>query len=385
MKTYTPAPNNVTVLFGGVDPTSRVFLEVYKEEMRYVGYSMDTGEKIWGPVEPQTTFDYYGNDFGGNLVAQLAYGKLYSVGFAGILYCRDAETGELLWTYGNGGEGNSTYAGFNGGYGDYPTYIAAIANGVVYTQTTEHTILNPIFKGCMARAINATDGTELWTLSSYTGGGGSTTSYAVADGFATWFNGYDNSIYVVGRGSSATTIQTPKAGLTFGTSLVLSGTVMDTSTGTQQGERIAKFPNGVPTSSDASMKDWMAYVYQQKPIPTDFTGVDVEVFVVDSNGNYRQIGAAQTDESGYYTLTWKPDIPGDFQVFAQFAGSNGYWPSHAVSSFTVDEAASTPVPTAQIDVNSMADVYLLPGIIGIIITIVVIGAVIILVVLRKRP
>jgi outer membrane protein assembly factor BamB len=122
MKTYNPAPNNVTVLFGGMDQTSRVFLEVYKEEMRYVGYSMDTGEKIWGPVEPQTTFDYYGNDFGGNLVAELAYGKLYSVGFAGILYCRDAKTGELLG-YGNGGRQYHLCC-FNGGYGDYPTTLS---------------------------------------------------------------------------------------------------------------------------------------------------------------------------------------------------------------------------------------------------------------------
>ena len=383
MKTYNPPPNNITVLFGGVDPQSRVFLEVYKEEMRYIGYSMDTGQKIWGPVEPQTAFDYYGNDFGGNLVAQLAYGKLYSVGMAGILYCRDAKTGELLWTYGNGGSGNSTYAGFNGGYGTYPTYIAAIGNGVIYTQTTEHTILNPIFKGCLARAINATDGTELWTLSSYTGGGGSTTSYAIADGFATWFNGYDNSIYVVGRGPSETTIEGPKAGQIFGNSVVLSGTVLDSSTGTEQIQQTSKYPNGVPVSSDASMAEWMAYVYQQKPIPTNFTGVQVQLYVVDSNGNYRQIGTAQTDENGYYTQTWKPDIPGDFKVYALFAGSNSYWPSKAVTSFTVESEGSTPVPTQASIQQTAVETYLLPGIIAIIITIIAVGA-ILLMAIKKR-
>ena len=31
-------------------------------------------------------------------------------------------------------------------------------------------------------------------------------SYAMADGYNTWFNGYDNQIYVVGRGPSATTV-----------------------------------------------------------------------------------------------------------------------------------------------------------------------------------
>lgn len=384
MKTYNPPPNNITVLYGGADPNARVFLEVYKEEMRYLGYNLDTGDKIWGPVEPQTAFDYYGNDFGGNLVAQLAYGKLYSVGMAGILYARDSKTGQLLWTYGNGGSGNTTFAGFNGGYGDYPTYITAIANGVVYTETTEHTILNPIFKGCLARAINATDGTEIWTLSSYTGGGGSTTSYAVADGFATWFNGYDNSIYVVGRGPSETTIDAPKAGVPFGNSVVLSGTVLDISAGTQQTQQTTKLPHGVPVSSDASMTEWMAYVYQQKPMPTNFTGVQVQLYVLDSNGNYREIGNAPTDENGYYTLTWQPDIPGDYRVYAQFAGNNGYWPSRAVTSFAVEPETATPNPTQASTPISAADLYLLPGIIAIIIAIAIVGAVL-LIAIRKRP
>jgi hypothetical protein len=384
MKTYSPPSNNITVLYGGADPQARVFLEVYKEEMRYVGYNLDTGEKIWGPVEPQTAFDYYGNDFGGNLVAQMAKGKLYSVGMAGILYCRDAKTGQLLWTYGNGELGNSTYAGFNGGYGVYPTYIAAVANGIVYTQTTEHTILNPIFKGCLTRAINGTDGNEIWTLSAYTGGGGSTTSYAVADGFSTWYNGYDNSIYVVGRGPSKTTIDAPKAGLSLGSSVVLSGTVLDNSAGTMQDQQTARFSQGVPVSSDASMTDWMAYVYQQKPMPNTFTGVQVQLYVLDSNGNYRQIGASSTDENGYYTLTWTPDISGDYRVYAQFEGNNGYWPSRAVSSFTVDNGIATPVPTHISIPPSTADLYLLPGIIAIIISVAIVGAVLLLAI-RKRP
>lgn len=384
MKTYNPPAGNITVLLGGVDPVARVFLETQKEEMTYLGYSMDTGEKLWGPTEPQTAFDYYGNDFGGNLIAQLAYGKFYSVGMAGILYCRDSKTGNLLWTYGNGGAGNSTFAGFNGGYGDYPTYIGTVANGVVYTETTEHTVLNPIFKGCLARAINATDGTEIWTLSSYTGGGGGTTSYAVADGFSTWFNGYDNSIYSVGRGPSAITIDAPKTGIASGNSAVLSGTVTDIAAGTMQNQQAAKFPNGVPVSSDATMSEWMAYVYQQKPFPTDFTGVEVQLFVMDSNDNYRQIGNTQTDENGYYTLTWKPDIPGDYRVYGQFAGTNGYWPSHAVTSFTVEPEAATPTPT-QISQTSMVEQYFVPAIAGIIILVIIGFALLAMLLLRKRP
>jgi hypothetical protein len=382
MKTYNPPAGNVTVLYAGTDPQARVFLETHKEDMTYLGYSMDTGALLWGPTEPQTAFDYYGNDFGGNLNAQMAYGKIYSVGMAGILYCRDSHTGQLLWTYGNGGAGNTTYAGFNSGYGDYPTYVTAIANGVVYTETTEHTILNPIYKGALARAVNATDGTELWPLSSYTSGGGATTSYAVADGYNTWFNGYSNSIYVVGRGTSSTTVDAPKAGITYGSSLVLSGTVVDTSSGTKQAQQASDYPNGIPVASDASMTDWMAHVYQQKPMPTNFTGVDVSLSVIDANGNYRIIGTTTTDAKGYYTFTWNPDIPGNYLVTATFAGNNGYWPSSAETSFNVMEASPlSPQPTQN---TSATDQYFLPMSIVIIVAIIAVGLATILA-LRKRP
>ena len=63
--------------------------------------------------------------------------------------------------------------------GNYPTFVQAVGNGILYLVTTEHTVETPIYKGAMARAINATDGTELWTLSDYTGEF-SAISYAIA-------------------------------------------------------------------------------------------------------------------------------------------------------------------------------------------------------------
>ena len=41
-------------------------------------------------------------------------------------------------------------------------------------------------------------------------------SYAIADGYATWFNSYDNQIYSVGRGPSATTVEAPNLSAAFG-------------------------------------------------------------------------------------------------------------------------------------------------------------------------
>ncbi len=382
MQTEQPPAGNITVLEGGHD--QNVFIELYKETMQYVGYSMATGAKLWGPTASHPALDYYGNDFGGNLNAQVAYGDVYSVGFAGILYCYNEKTGDVLWTYGNGGEGNSTYAGLNNYYGVYPTFITAIGNGIIYTETTAHTIETPIYKGALTRAINATTGAELWTLSDYTGGGGSTTSYAIADGYTTFFNGYDNQIYVVGQGPSATTVTASPSVQTFGDNVLIQGSVMDISAGTKQNEQAADFPNGVPCASDASMAQWMGYVYQQQPMPTNFTGVQVQISVLDSNGNYRNIDTATTDTSGTYRLTWTPNIAGNYTVFASFAGNNGYYPSSAETGFNVMNAPSATVaPTAS--PTSVADLYFVPAITGLFVLIIVVAIVLALLMLRKKP
>ena len=52
-----------------------------------------------------------------------------------------------------------------------------------------------------------------------------------------------------------------------------------------------------------------------------------------------------------YTLTWTPDIPGNFTVYANFAGTNGYWPSSAETSFAVDTPVATPTPTVTAQAN----------------------------------
>jgi hypothetical protein len=159
--------------------------------------------------------------------------------------------------------------------------------------------------------------------------------------------------------------------------------VTDISAGTKQNEQAARFPNGVPAVSDASMSSWMEYIYEQKPRPTETTGVSVSIDVVDSNDNYRNIGTATTDADGMFICTWTPDIPGTYKVVATFAGSQGYWPSHAETAFTVMEeptptAAPTPMPA------SNTDTYVTAFGIGIIIAIVVVGAVLFLM-FRKRP
>jgi hypothetical protein len=343
-QTVNPPSGNLTVLEAGIDPVNRVFVENLRETNNFVGYSLDTGQKIWGPTPSQPNLDYYGSPASGSLSNAFAYGRLYSSAYAGILYCYDTKTGNILFTYGNGGAGNNTNSGLETPFGHYPTFVNAIGNGVVYLVTTEHTPETPIFKGALARAVNATTGQEIWTISGYTGEF-FYFSYAMADGYNTWFNGYDNQIYVVGKGPSATTIQAPLTAVTAGDTVVIQGTVMDIAAGTKQDQQAADFPNGVPCVSDASMSAWMGYVYQQQPCPTNATGVTVSIDAIDPNNNFVHLGTVTSEPTGLFHYAWKtPDVPGGYTVTATFVGSQGYWSSYAQTAMYVQEAAPTPSP-----------------------------------------
>ena len=166
---------------------------------------------------------------------------------------------------------------------------------------------------------------------------------------------------------------------------MIRGTVTDISAGTKQAEQAARFPNGVPAMSDANQSAWMEYVYMQKePMPTDVTGVQVTLSVLDANGNYRQIGTATSDSNGVFSYQWTPDIPGKYTLYASFGGSNSYWPSHAETAFAVDSAAATPAPTAT-PVQSAADMYFVPAVAAIIVVIIIGFAILALLMVRKRP
>ena len=380
-KTVQPAPNNVTVLEAGVDPVNRVFVENWRETIQFVGYSLDTGDQIWGPTEPESPLDYYGSQSSGSIANAFAYGRMYVSAYAGIVYCYDTTDGSVVFTYGNGNvPGNTTNSGFEVP-GPYPTFINAIGSDVIYLVTSEHTVETPIYKGALARAINATTGEEIWTVSSDTNEF-FTSSYAIADGYATWFNGYDNQIYVVGKGPSKTTVTASPKVSTFGSQVVIEGYVTDMSAGTKQTEQAGKFPNGVAAVSDANMKDYMGYVYQQQSFPANCSGVPVTIRVWDSNNNYRVIGTTASDASGYFHYTWTPDIPGDFTVIANFEGTNGYWPSYSETSFTMAEAQPTAPPTQAPASNT--DTYVTAFGIGIIVVIIIAAAVII-VMNRRKP
>jgi outer membrane protein assembly factor BamB len=381
IRNYTAPAGNISRNFGPLDPINRVWMMEDGETSQWVGYSLDSGSPLWGPTEtPVRGMQFFGSGEGMGQRGVTAYGNLYVQGFGGEIFCFSTKTGTLLWKY-----DSSSVSGLETPWGIRPIFIASIADGKLYAFNNEHSPNSPYYKNNKLYCLDAFNGTEIWNMmgwSGQSGGTGASTSI-VADGFWSFYNYYDNQVYVVGKGPSAITVDAPMTGVKLGDSLVIRGTVSDIAAGTKQDQQIARFPNGVPAVSDASQGDWMAYVYMQKPRPTNTVGVPVTLSVVDSNGNYRIIGETVSDSDGAYGLQWTPDITGKYTVYASFSGSESYWPSHAVTSFAVDAAAPTPSPT-EAPAQSVSDMYFVPAVAGIIAAIVVVGLMIILV-LRKRP
>jgi len=356
------------------DPINKVFTFSQSPDMSWVAYSMTTGQKAWETISEAdyNPYGYYTSSTGYNPEGQgMAYGMLYSTGYSGMVFAYDSKDGSLVWRY----EAPTYMEKFE----YYTLMLNAICDGKLYIGTHEHSADTPLFKGAHTICLNATTGEVIWKMA----GWANPYTTQIADGVLTYWNNYDQSVYAVGKGPSQMTTYISQDVLPFGSSVLIKGTVTDISAGTKQKEQAARFPNGVPAISDASQSEWMEYVYMQKPRPTNATGVPVTLSVVDANGNYRNIGTTTSDADGFFSFSWLPDIEGTFTVYASFAGSESYWPSHAVTAFNVDPAPATPTP-APAQEQSMADLYFVPAIAGLFIVVIVVGLAIIFV-LRKKP
>jgi hypothetical protein len=352
------------------------YIEVNYATGVLTAYSLSTGQKQW--TTPLPNPNPY-NSIGG-YQADIAKGTMYIWGLGGDIYSVNMLTGVINWQ-------TSTVTihgdpGANTPYGVWPIWtfpVGTIADGLLFLGEG-HEYSPPLFHGAQQLAVNITTGELKWSILSFD----VSNSLAIANGIGTVLNSYDNQIYAYGKGPSAMSVVAPNTASTAGTPIVIRGTVTDISPGSKQRATEANFPSGLPCVSDASMSHFMEQVYMQQPAPNNTTGVPIVVSVLDSNGNFRQIGTTTSDGSGMFSLTWKPDISGDYTVVATFAGSESYYPSSAETSFTVTEPSPTPTPT-QVPVQSMADTYILPGIIGIIVAIVIVGIVLALLVTKKRP
>jgi hypothetical protein len=133
------------------------------------------------------------------------------------------------------------------------------------------------------------------------------------------------------------------SGVTVGSSVQITGTIMDVSPGTNDYSLQARFPNGLPAIADEDMSAWMLYVYKQFEEPM-VNGVTVILCAVDPNGNYMDIDRTTSDMYGNWALAFKPEMEGTYQIIATFEGSEAYYGSTTSTYVTVDPAPAVSAP-----------------------------------------
>ncbi len=380
---YSPTSSNASNTLIEVFPDQNTFvcgnvlMQGGSKTLTYYGYDLTTGKQTW-KVGPLPQFEYYNSrldSYNGMLFLDQGYG--------GVLMAYNLTTGQSIWNY------TAKGVGFESPYGNYPIGIACIANGngLIYTGASEHSPTQPLWRGPNLRCINATDGTEVWSILFWGNAMGPVdpSNIAMADGILVGLNYFDNELYAFGKGPSAITVQGPLSGTVVNSPLTIVGTVTDqTETGRRTSTDNYQFTlKGTPAISDADMYRWMAYLFMQQSYPADAKGVPVHLATIDPNGNYFDIGDVTSDINGNYGLPFTPNVPGTYQIIATFSGTKSYGASTASTYMIVgDVPAATPAPTEA--PASVTDTYFIPAIAGLFAFVAIMSVVTILLT-RKRP
>jgi hypothetical protein len=318
-------------------------------------WDLKTGEKLW----TTELSSYPWGSFGAYSVNS-AYGYIYAMSYDGI-QAIDWNTGKYAWKF------SAQSVPFETPYsGNYSWFAQSlVADGKLFSYTNEHSPSQPLTRGYRLFCINATSGEGLWNITGYLQPG------AVADGMLAAGNMYDGNLYVFGKSISATTISAPQTGVAQGQTVDLTGTVLDQ----------APAQPGTACVSAESMTQWMEYLHMQTQIPMNVIGVPVSLDTVDPNGNSIHIADVMTDMSGTYGYSWTaPDVSGQYQVTATFAGDQSYGSSWAQTYVSVDQASTTPQSTTNQISMPPYELYIVGT--GIAVIVVILAA---LLLLRKRP
>jgi len=312
-----------------------------KEQRKFYAFSLDNGEHLW-TTDSEIYLDAYG---WGNMEHEWLFTDkyLYSTGVGGIIYCRSLETGKTVWTY----KANDPYQEYLF-TNNWWQRILFISDGKLYTAHAEHSSLNPLPRGAPMLCLDLETGDEIWRadgLLRTTHWGGRA---IIGDSIIAMMDTYSQMVVAIGKGPSKITVSIKDNVVPLGSSVLIDGTVMDVSPGTESSDLKLRFPNGVPAVSDDSMVDWMKYVYKQFECPADVEGVDVFLKILDPNGEWYSV-TVTSDRNGVFSHMWAPSVVGEYHVTAAFEGSKSYYPSQATTTFGVDQApaAYPDVPTAE--------------------------------------
>jgi hypothetical protein len=357
-----PPAANVTLQWCAASVDQGVLILRAKETMQFLAFDINTGAYLW-TTDSQPSWMMYSSG------AELANGMLYSSGYGGQAFAYNLTNGKLVWTANTDAEGlESPY--------DMTPLSQQVVDGKVFVRSQEHSHTQPLYRSWKVYALDAATGDRVWDLNGYW------SAMGFSDGVAVGLNSMDNQVYAIGKGPTAVSALVKNDVIAQGSNVLITGKVTDISAGTKSSTLTARFPGGVPVVSEASMTDWMQYVYMNMPKPTNASGVTVNLSVVDANGNSYPIGTTTTDADGFYSFPYTPEITGTFTVTAAFQGSESYWPSHAETAFAVNAAAPTASPQPALNLPP-TEMYVVGIGVAIIIAIAIVGALILMAV-KKR-
>jgi outer membrane protein assembly factor BamB len=325
-----------------------------KENRVHYGFSIETGQFLW-ETKPQIYADAW-SDSSTSMDKIIAYGKLYAASCGGTVYCYDVTNGALLWTY--DAVDNYTESYLTENWWLVPVFISS---NMLYLGHMEHSAQEPLPRGAPFIALNVETGEVVWKIDGafrQTRWGGRA---IIGDSVIATMDTYDNRVYAIGKGPSSMTVTAPDVAVAANTPVLIRGTIMDVSPGTDSTELKLRFPNGVPAVSDADMSEWMLHVYKQFPQPMA-TGVPVSIDAIDPNGNYVTLGTTVSDANGGFSFKFTPDKEGQYYIYALFDGSAAYYKTDAYTSLLVMPATE----------NSSMQYALYAFIVGIVLIIVVV-------------
>ncbi|MCL1977974.1 MAG: PQQ-binding-like beta-propeller repeat protein [Candidatus Bathyarchaeota archaeon] len=305
-----------------------------KDSRTNYAFSLENGGFLW-KTDPQIYADAWtSGGLGGCHV--IVYHKLISASVGGIVYCHDVKTGELLWTYEAADKYTESYLAQS--WWIRPQFASC---GKVYFAHEEHSAQEPKPRGVPYFALDVETGEEIWRIDGafrQSNWGGRS---IIGDSIIVTQDTYNQQIYAIGKGPSAMTVTTPDVSIAVNKPILIKGTIMDISPGTQNTALQLRFPNGVPAIADACMSEWMLYVYKQFDRPHEAVGVPVTIAAVDPTGNYVTLGNTVSDASGNYVVEFTPTTEGQYTIYAYFDGSASYYGTSAQDTLLVTSADTT--------------------------------------------
>lgn len=337
-----------------------------KENRKNYAFSLENGKFLW----ESESHDYQDAWTNAGLQGYIVNGRLYEASISGVVYCYNATTGEVLWTYEAQDKYNESYHGEN-----WWLCITFISDGKVYLGHMVHSPQVPTPRGAPFFCLDAETGDLVWEIDgafrqTLWGGLG-----LIGDSVIATMDTYDQQVYAIGKGPSELTVTTSNAITTAGQPIMVSGTAMDVSPGTEQDNIKLRFPNGVPAVGDKHQSEWMLYVYKNFEQPMSVEGIEITVYAYDGK-DITNIGKTTSDARGRYSIDWMPEKEGKYEIWAYFDGTAAFFGDDAKTELSVYAAAPTPPPAE----NPPYEWYIIGAAIAIIAVVIICS----LLIIRKK-